>query len=81
MAVRTIKNNTNMSNETSTKAELTLTFVQDFIETNGYAPTVREIAVGCGVSTAVAHYRLERLRDAGAVTWTPGTARTLRVAP
>lgn len=59
----------------------TLHYLVTFIDKNGFSPSVREVATGSGISVAVAHYRLERLRDAGVVTWKPGTPRTLRVAP
>lgn len=78
--VRPSGNDTNMGYSLSTRDQETLTFVVGYITNNGFSPSVREVAVGSGVSVAVAHYRLERLRDVGAVTWKPGSPRTLRVA-
>lgn len=46
----------------------------------GYGPTVREVALAAGISsTSVADYWLQRLRQAGYVTYTDGLSRTLRV--
>ena len=54
---------------TSQTRERILSFISDFRETKGYAPTVREIAQGCGVtSPSVVHYHLNRLELAGLIT-------------
>ncbi len=45
----------------------------------GVPPTVREIADELAIkSPSAVHRSLVRLRDAGHVTWTVGSARTLR---
>ena len=49
--------------------EKILTFIKDFRERKGYAPTVREIAQGCGVTTpSVVQYHLNQLERAGLIS-------------
>ena len=51
---------------TSDKSELILEFVSNFIQENGYAPSVREIGAGVGLrSTASGSYHLRALQDKG----------------
>ena len=51
---------------TSDKSELILEFVSNFIQENGYAPSVREIGAGVGLrSTASVSYHLRALQDKG----------------
>ena len=51
---------------TSDKSELILEFVSNFIQENGYAPSVREIGAGVGLrSTASVSYQLRALQDKG----------------
>ena len=51
---------------TSDKSELILEFVSNFIQENGYAPSVREIGAGVGLrSTASVSYHLQALQDKG----------------
>jgi hypothetical protein len=43
------------------------------------ANSVRDVQQACGIpSTATTYRRLQRLRDAGLITWDPILARTLR---
>lgn len=45
----------------------------------GYAPTIREIAVHCGlVGTNAVAQQLDAMRRKGWVTWEPNKPRTLR---
>ena len=63
-------------------SELVLRFCEEFIARNGYAPSVREIQLGCGLtSTSVVSYHLARLRSEGQIDFVSGTARTIRVLP
>jgi repressor LexA len=49
-----------------------LSFVSDFIEKQGYPPTIREIAAGTGlVSPGATHRQLRKLVDAGELELTP----------
>ena len=51
---------------TSDKAELILQFVNQFIQENGYAPSVREIGAAVGLrSTASVSYHLQALQEKG----------------
>jgi SOS-response transcriptional repressor LexA len=56
-----------------------LATVRWWIETEGYPPTVREVAVELGVATSTAALALDELEAAGTVARTPGKARTLRI--
>ena len=51
---------------TSDKADLILEFVNQFVQTNGYAPSVREIGAAVGLSsTASVSYHLNQLKAKG----------------
>ncbi len=51
---------------TSNKQEMILEFVEQFVQENGYAPSVREIGVAVGLSsTASVSYHLHQLQDKG----------------
>lgn len=51
---------------TSNKAELIMAFVNQFIQENGYSPSVREIGEAVGLrSTASVSYHLQALQDKG----------------
>ena len=51
---------------TSNKAELILTFVNEFVQENGFAPSVREIGAAVGLrSTASVSYHLNQLQEKG----------------
>lgn len=51
---------------TSNKAELIIDYVNQFVQENGYAPSVREIGVAVGLrSTASVSYHLQQLQEKG----------------
>ena len=51
---------------TSNKAELIMDYVNQFIQENGYAPSVREIGAAVGLrSTASVSYHLQALQEKG----------------
>ena len=51
---------------TSNKQEMILEFVEQFVQENGYAPSVREIGEAVGLSsTASVSYHLHQLQDKG----------------
>ncbi len=53
---------------TSNKAELILDYVNQFIQENGYSPSVREIGAAVGLrSTASVSYHLQALQDRGLI--------------
>ena len=50
----------------SNKAEEILEFVTDFVQENGYAPSIREIGAAVGLSsTASVNYHLQQLQEKG----------------
>ena len=51
---------------TSNKADLILNYVNEFVQENGYAPSVREIGAAVGLrSTASVSYHLQQLQQKG----------------
>ena len=51
---------------TSNKAELIMDYVNQFIQENGYSPSVREIGAAVGLrSTASVSYHLQALQEKG----------------
>jgi repressor LexA len=57
-----------------------LAFVSGFQESNGYGPSMREIAAGVGLTQAAAvGYHLDILEAGGCIIRTPGIARSIRV--
>ncbi len=53
---------------TSNKAEAILNYVNQFVQENGYAPSVREIGAAVGLrSTASVSYHLQQLQERGAL--------------
>ena len=53
-------------NSISPKQESIIKFITEFLDNNGYPPTIRDIAAGCGISsTSVVAYNLNKLEQAG----------------
>lgn len=67
-----------MASLTDRQAEV-LEYIRTFIESNNYAPTIREIAAefSCTVNGAMCHLRA--LRHKGAIDWTERTSRSIVV--
>lgn len=60
--------------------EQVLVFIEEFVDTNGYAPSVRDVMEAMNVvSPSTAYSRLKKLRDQGWIDWAPDRSRTLRV--
>ncbi len=58
-----------MSKELTKKQKDVLNFIKDFVDDNGYPPSVREICIGIGVkSTSTVHGYLTRLERNGYIT-------------
>ena len=58
---------------TSNKSDLILNYVNQFVQENGYAPSIREIGEAVGLrSTASVSYHLRQLQDKGLLQ-TPGS--------
>lgn len=54
--------------------------IREFWRQEGYAPTRRELMGLVGVSSSkMLDASLNRLREAGSVTWKVGVSRTLRI--
>ncbi len=59
-----------------------LSYIQEFHNQEGYAPTVRELAAWMGsASPGTIHAHLAILRQQKAVDWVDGQARTLHLTP
>lgn len=55
-----------------------LDYITQYIEAHGYAPTIREIAEGCGFrSTSTVAYHLNALEGAGLITRRYHTPRAI----
>lgn len=54
-----------------------LFFINDYISTHFYPPTVREVADGCYISVSVAHKYIMKLSRKGFIEITPNTARSI----
>jgi repressor LexA len=60
--------------------ESILKFIQDFINDKGYAPTVRDIVKGCGLSsTAVVQHHLNILEREGHIHRDPQVVRSIQL--
>jgi len=57
-----------------------LSFIRDFLQERGYAPTVRDIAKGCGISTSsVVQHHLNILEREGHIHRDPQVFRSIRL--
>jgi repressor LexA len=66
---------------TSNTREAILDFIRTFRQNNGYSPTIREIALQCGIkSTSVVQYHLNHLEKAGLITKGREKFRSLGIA-
>lgn len=55
-------------------------YIIEYIKTNGYAPTVREICNGVGIkSTSTIHLHLKKLNDNGLLEVKFGESRAIKV--
>jgi SOS-response transcriptional repressor LexA len=60
-------------------SELVFNYVCNYIAEHGFAPSTRNIAKACQLSTSTVLYNLDKLEAWGWVTRKPGVARSLRV--
>lgn len=64
----------------TTQEAAVLEAILAFKVVHSFAPTVRELAEACGVSSpATIHRHLDALEDKGYITRTPSKPRTIRV--
>ena len=67
---------------TSDKAQLIMDYVNQFIQENGYSPSVREIGAYVGLkSPSTVHFHLKGLEAAGLITKDKGKTRAITVCP
>ena len=63
------------------RAAQILDFIANFIEREGYSPSLREIAAGTGIPhISNVSYHLDALQGQGLITRRPGCVRTIRLA-
>ncbi|HHU12979.1 MAG TPA: transcriptional repressor LexA [Clostridiaceae bacterium] len=61
--------------------ELVYNYITEYIKTNGFSPTVRDLCKGTGIrSTSTIHAHLKRLRDSGRIDMEAGKRRALTIA-
>lgn len=66
---------------TSNKAELIVNYVNQFIQENGYSPSVREIGEAVGLkSPSTVHFHLKHMEEMGVLTKGAGKGRALTLA-
>jgi len=64
----------------STRQEAILGFINEFLQENGYPPTIRDIGKAVGISsTSVVNYNLNILERAGHIARDPEVSRGLRL--
>lgn len=74
-------NYSNPSKQLSIKQNRILRFVENFINTNAYPPTVRDIQFGCEISsTSVVDYNLRILTQKGHIRRSPDVSRGIGLA-
>lgn len=67
---------------TSDRSARILEFIEDFVQENGFAPSIREIAAGVGLrSTASVSYHLQQLSDKGLMHASGCKGRKRAIAP
>lgn len=61
------------------RQQAVLDWIAEYLATNTFAPTLREVAsaMGCGVNGVAGH--LAALKAKGRLTWTPRQARSIRI--
>lgn len=65
----------------STRQQAMVDFIAQFLEENGYPPTIREIGKACGISsTSVVNYNLTKLEREGILVRDREVSRGLRLA-
>lgn len=69
----------NMKNIQGRTRERIYRFLQDFIGTNGYSPSYREVAEAVGISGACAERHLKRMMDDGLIEIEPYIQRSIRI--
>ena len=69
-----------MGKKLSERQRKVFTFLEDFIDDNGYPPTVREIMNGIGLtSTSLVTYYLDKLEERGLLKREAAISRGIRL--
>ena len=69
-----------MTRRLSERQEKILAFLSDYLEDNGFPPSIREIGAAAGISsTSVVSYNLRRLEQDGYISRQPDVSRGLRL--
>jgi SOS-response transcriptional repressor LexA len=61
------------------KTEAVYTYLRDYIEQEGYPPSIRDIAQGCAMGRTTVIYHLHRLTQLGMIRRASGRARSIRL--
>jgi repressor LexA len=70
-----------MQDELSERQRRILEFLGEYIEDNGYPPSIREIGAAAGItSTSVVSYNLRRMEEAGYISREPEVSRGLKLS-
>lgn len=70
-----------MRNQTGITRGKILDTIINYIEENGFSPTVRELGELVGIkSTSTVHEHLKKLKEQGKIEWNPTQPRTIRRA-
>jgi len=56
-------------------------FIQSYIQSYGFGPSLREIGEGCHLSKSIVGRYLDRLEMQGRITREPGLPRSIHVLP
>lgn len=69
-----------MRERKNNRRKLVYRFLSEYIEQHGYAPTIREIGDGVGISsTSNVHYYLQQLQEEGLITVDNNKPRTIQI--
>lgn len=69
-----------MTKQLPERQQKVFTFIKNYLEANGYPPTVREIGKGVGVdSTSLVSYYLQRLAEQGYLSREASASRAIRL--
>jgi repressor LexA len=70
-----------MQDELSERQRRILEFLAEYIEENGYPPSIREIGAAVGItSTSVVSYNLRRMEESGYISREPEVSRGLKLS-
>jgi repressor LexA len=70
-----------MAKRLSERQQKILAFLSDYLQDNGYPPSIREIGAAAGISsTSVVSYNLRRLEERGYLSREPDVSRGLRLS-